>query len=107
MKLPFIFIGTALFILGASISGCSTMSPADNAAAATNCKVALAQPGRINADSSKQTSLEKSQARATLANSPYRMALLNTPQALFNYSVSMTVAQCFLNRAVCTLRRIE
>ena len=79
MKLTLNFVVAALFVLGATVSGCSTMSPAESAAA-SNCKAALAQPGRINADNSKQTSLEKSQARATLANSPYRMALLNTPQ---------------------------
>lgn len=94
MKLSLNFVGAAaLFVLGASVSGCSTMSSADGAAAASNCKVALAQPGRINTDVSKQTSLDKSQARATLANSPYRMALLNTPQGA-NGTIEEALRDC-------------
>ena len=89
MKLLFCAANITLLVL---VSGCSTMMASD-AVAPANCKVALAQPARINFDASKQTALEKSEARATLANSPYRMALLNTPQGT-NGSVEQALRDC-------------
>ena len=64
--------------------GCSTMmaTSADTAANPTNCKIALAQPARVNFDANKQTDMDKSEARAKLANSPYRLAQLNKPSGM-------------------------
>ena len=89
MKLLFCAASITLF---AFVSGCSTMMASDEATPA-NCKVALAQPARINFDASKQTELEKSEARAALANSPYRMALLNTPQGM-NGNIEQALRDC-------------
>ncbi len=89
MKLLFC---AASIILLALMSSCSTVT-ASNATAPANCKVALAQPARINFDAGKQTALEKSEARATLANNPYRMALLNTPQGM-NGSIEQALRDC-------------
>ncbi len=65
-----------------SLTGCATAPDSSNVASAEPeaCKVALLKPGRLSGSTAKpDTAIEKTEARAALSNSGYRMALLRTP----------------------------
>ncbi len=71
------------FLLSLFTSGCTTLpSTQVEAAPESKCKIVLAKPGQINNDGSKQTDLEKSEARAALATSDLRRAQLARPEGL-------------------------
>ncbi|MBL8510860.1 MAG: hypothetical protein JNM52_04370 [Betaproteobacteria bacterium] len=80
MKSILTFSVTALSLL---MSGCAVSPEASTTAVSEkNCKIVNPQTARINYDPAKQTSLDQAEARAHLANSQYRRALLTRSEGI-------------------------
>lgn len=65
------------------LAGCastpSTDSPSQNAGMQRNCKVALAPVARLNADPSKETDMDRAEAKSRLAATSLRLGMLRSP----------------------------
>ncbi len=72
-----------LFAVPVILAGCATAPstdvPTQSAGMQRNCKVALAPVARINADPSKETDMDRAEAKSRLAATSLRLGMLRSP----------------------------
>jgi hypothetical protein len=77
--LPLAVLAAVPLFLAGCASAPSTEVPPQSAGLQRNCRVALAPVARINADPSKETDMDRAEARSRLAATSLRLGMLRSP----------------------------